>query len=210
MSTSWRSRNQSEKTQNTAWAWISKTTALKIYSMDSSSSVREYVCVAHWGWRIIFIKNAMQEVIGKLKNWKYAAVRKEIFFLKKNNNVDWNNFLRSMIRNHAQWAYSSAILTHRAVMTYQRSSSSSYYLEFKKVLPRSWKTPKYTREYEYSWKRFWSSTCSTRLWWIIQLFKKFGNTIGNRQWCKGLWEEKESRKVGAKNHCNQYLYLAFR
>ena len=24
------------------------------------------------------------------------------------------------------------------------------------------------------------------------------------------WEEKELRKVGAKNHCNQYLYLAFR
>ena len=48
-----------------------------------------------------------------------------------------------------------------------------------------------------------------RSWWIVQLFKKFGNTIGNRWWCQGFWEKKELRLVGAKNHCNRYLYLAF-
>ena len=114
-----------------------------------------------------------------------------------------------MLRKHEQWVYSSTMLTYWAVMTDLRSSSSSYYLEFKKAKPRSWNAAKYTREYEYSWKRFWSSTCSTRSWWITQWFKKFGNTIGNPWWCWGFWEKKELRIVGAKNHCNQYLYLAF-
>ena len=54
-----------------------------------------------------------------------------------------------------------------------------------------------------SWKRFWSSTCSTGSWWIIQLFKKFGNTMRNRWWFQGFWEKKSLTKVGAKNHCNQ-------
>ena len=103
----------------------------------------------------------------------------------------------------------STILTCWAVVTYQRSSSSSYYLEFKEAWSRSWNAAKYTREYEYPWKRFWLSTWSTRSWWIIQLFKRFGNTISNRWWCRGFWEKKELRKVGAKNHCNQYIYLAF-
>ena len=44
--------------------------------MDRSSSAREFFCVANWGWRIIFIKNAIQEVAEKLKNWEYAAGRK--------------------------------------------------------------------------------------------------------------------------------------
>ena len=34
------------------------------------------------------------------------------------------------------------------------SSSSPYYFVFKKAEPRSWNAAKYTREYEYSWKRF--------------------------------------------------------
>ena len=54
---------------------------------------------------------------------------------------------------------------------YLRSSSSSYFFEFKKAEPRSWNAAKYTREYEYSWKRFGLSTCSTRSWWIIQMIQ---------------------------------------
>ena len=111
-----------------------------------------------------------------------------------------------MVRNHEQWVYSSTILIYWAVMTIPRSSSTSCYLEFKKAQPRSWNAAKYTREYEYSWKRF-DRQHSTRSWWIIQLFKKFGNTIGNRWWCRGFIEEKELRTVWTKNHCNQYFYL---
>ena len=147
---------------------------------------REYICVADWEWRTIFIKKAMQEVAQKLKIWKDAAFSKKIL----KSNKDWKNFPRSMIRNHEYWFFSSSILTILAVMTYLRSSSNSYYLKFKKAQPRSWNAAKYTREYE---------TCSTRSWWIIQLFKKFGNTIGNRWRCRGFWEKKELRIVGAIN-----------
>ena len=59
-------------------------------------------------------------------------------------------------------------------MTDLLSSSSSFFLGFKEAQPRNWNAAKYTREYEYSWKRFWLSAWSTRFWWIIQLFKKFG------------------------------------
>ena len=57
-----------------------------------------------------------------------------------------------------------------------------------------WNAAKYTREYEYSWKRFWLSTCSTRSWWIIQFFKKFGNTIGNRWRCREFWQKRHWEK----------------
>ena len=42
---------------------------------------------------------------------------------------------------------------------------------------------------------------------ISELFKKFGKTIENRWPCRGFWQKKELRIVGAMNHCNQYLYL---
>ena len=73
-------------------------------------------------------------------HWEsYAGSCREIEELKRRcyqeentkNNEDWNNFLCNMIRNPEHWVYYSTILTHRAVMTYLRSSSSSCYLEFK-------------------------------------------------------------------------------
>ena len=116
------------------------------------------------------------------------------------NNEDWKNFVRSMIRNHEQWVYSSTILTCWADMTYQRSSSSSCYLEFTSIeagMPRN------TREDMSIPRNFWSSTCSTRSWRTTQKFKKFGDIIGDSEKRRNL------RIVGAKNHCNQYLYVAF-
>ena len=41
----------------------------------------------------------MQEVAENLKNWKDAAIKREI----RKNIEDGKNFLRSMIRNHEQW-----------------------------------------------------------------------------------------------------------
>ena len=73
----WRSRIWSEEIQNTN------------YSSHSARSAREYICVADWRWRNIFIKNAMQEVAEKLKNWEYAAMRKEITEEKRR----WEEFL---------------------------------------------------------------------------------------------------------------------
>ena len=84
-----------------------------------------------------FIKKAMQEVAEKLKNWSGAAVKRKLL----KNNEDWNNFLRSMIRNHELFFYD---LTYWAVMTDLRSSSSSHYLEFnRKAQPRNWNAAKY-------------------------------------------------------------------
>ena len=47
---------------------------------QSKLDAREYICVANWRYRIIFIKNAMQEVAEKLKNSKrrcYQEVNSE-------------------------------------------------------------------------------------------------------------------------------------
>ena len=61
-----------------------------IQRTDQAHREREFFGVANWSWRTIFIENAMQEVVGKLKNWEYAAIRKK----KQKNNEDWKNFLR--------------------------------------------------------------------------------------------------------------------
>ena len=178
---------------------------LEINCADQAQRSRIYLC-----GRLVIKDHLHQECYARrscreIEELKRCCCREE----NTENNKDWKNFIRSMIRNHGQWVYSSTILTYWAVMTYQRSSSSSYYLEFKEAWSRSWNAAKYTRENEYSWKRFWLSTWSTRSWWIIQSFKRFGNTISNRWWCRGFWEKKELRIVVAKNHCNQYIYLAF-
>ena len=134
----------------------------------------EYICVADWGWR-----TTSRMPCKKLpRNWRIEKML--LSRGNSKNNENWKNFLRNKIRNHEHWVFSSTILTCWAVMTNLRSSSGSYYVEFKQAEPRSWNAAKYMREYEYSWKCFWLSTCSTRSWWIKQLFKKFGNTIGNR------------------------------
>ena len=72
----------------------------------------------------------MQEVAEKLKNWEYAAMKKEI--AKKKTNEDRKNSTQHDQESRTG-VYSSTILTYWAVMTYLRSSSSSHYLEFEKA-----------------------------------------------------------------------------
>ena len=95
---------------------------------DQAQRERIHLC-SRLRWRTIFRKKAMQEVAEKLKNFKRRCYQEE----NTENNEDWNIFLCSMIRNNEQWVHSSTILTYWAVMTYLRSSSSSYYLEFTKA-----------------------------------------------------------------------------
>ena len=56
----------------------------------------------------------------------------------------------------------STILTYWAVMTVPTFLIKLLLprVQKKKAQPRSWNAAKHTREYEYPWKRFWSSTCS--------------------------------------------------
>ena len=153
--------------------------------------MKEYICVAIWGWGIVFIRNATQEVAKNLKNWKFAATKRKIL----KNNEDWKNFLCSTIRNHVQWVY--------WVIKYED------YQEDSKNLLRSWLT-------EQSWQclRSSSSFLSPRfpqslaaildcceihekIWvfletflvdnmldeilWILRWFKKFGDIIGDSE-----------------------------
>ena len=159
----------------TTRAWISK----KIFNVQIKLSVRGYICVANWRWRIVFSRIATQEVAKNLKNWEYAAIRKKI--LKKQR--WWNNLLCKMIKNHVQWVYSSTILTD------DLRSSSSCYLKFVESLAAKLECHEIHEKIWDSWKRFWLSTCSTRSWWITQWFKEFGDIIGHsenrRNWGKG-------------------------
>ena len=47
---------------------------IRIIQDHSARSAREFFCEADWRWRNIFIKNALQEIAEKLKNWEYAAM----------------------------------------------------------------------------------------------------------------------------------------
>ena len=143
----------------TAWAWISKTTITGSQS-EQAQAQRESIFVQRIedegpsssrmlckklprNWRI---ENTL---LSGRKYWKTTKVGRHFY-------AAWSGITKS--------ESILTILTYWAVMTYLRSSSSSYYFEFKKAQLRSWNAAKYTREYEHSWKRFWLSTCSTRSW----------------------------------------------
>ena len=101
---------------------------------QSNLNVREYICVAKWRWKTIFIKEATQEVAEKLENWKHAAYQEE----KTEQQRRWSEEFpsqhdqESRTVSHVErsstkitrtigicWRLkkSSMILTHRAVMT---------------------------------------------------------------------------------------------
>ena len=133
-------------------------------------------------------------------------------------------FLCSMIRNHVQWVCwvkSSTKITSTTGMYWRFENLQwpwlteqlwQYHVPHQILLPRfeekawsrNWNAAKYTRRYEYPWKRFSLSTCLTRSCWITQWFKKFWR----HYWV--IWEQKELKKVKAKNHCSQHLYLVLR
>ena len=74
LSTTWRSKIWNEEIQNTHCLSHSESLSLKDHSCwkifigQIKFNVREHKCVAEWRWRIVFIRNAMQEVAEKLKN----------------------------------------------------------------------------------------------------------------------------------------------
>ena len=128
----------------------------------------------------------------------------KIFFWKKSCYQEENTKKKQRRLEKISFAAWSGIVNSESILlrswltekvtTYLRSSSSSYYFEFKKAEPRSWNCAKYTREYEYSWKRFWLSTCSTRSSLITQWFKKFGDIISDSEKRRN-WEQCERRTI---------------
>ena len=133
----------------------------------------------------IFIKKAMQEVAEKLKNWKYAAIRKEI----TENNEDWNNFYAawSGITNSESFVPPSWLtdqLWHTCVPHQALIASSS------RKLGRELGMPRNTRE-----NMIFAGNASDRQHAqrdpeeLHNYSRNFGNTIGNRCRCRGFWEK---------------------
>ena len=83
LSTRWRSRIWNEEIQNLHYSSHSVSLDLndvyywKPINLQIKLNVREYTRVADWRCRIIFIKNAMQEVAEKLKNFKKRCYQEE-------------------------------------------------------------------------------------------------------------------------------------
>ena len=153
----------------------------------------------------IFIKKAMQEVAEKLKNWKYAAIRKEI----TENNEDWNNFYAawSGITNSESFVPPSWLtdqLWHTCVPHQALIASSSRKLGREVGMPRN------TRE-----NMIFAGNASHRQHAQRdpeELHNYSRNLATLLEIAVDVEDSEKSRKlriVGAKNHCNQYLYLAF-
>ena len=133
MNTRWRPRIQSEEIQNTHYSSHNESLNLK------DNNYWKLIRVSST-WERIYLCSRMG-MKDHLHKKSYARMRREIEELKRRcyqeedteRTEDWKNFLRSIIRNHEQWVYSLTILTYWEDMTYLRSSSSSYHLEFKKA-----------------------------------------------------------------------------
>ena len=70
----WRSRIKRESIQNMHFLSLNETLNPRDYSCDKQLNgqimlkEKEFICVASWSERIVFIKRATQEVAQKLKN----------------------------------------------------------------------------------------------------------------------------------------------
>ena len=81
LSTAWTSKIWSEEIQNTHQSSHNVSMNLKDDNYwkpingQIKPSVRTYTCAVNWRWRAVFTRNATQEVVENLKNWKDAAVK---------------------------------------------------------------------------------------------------------------------------------------
>ena len=200
----------------TAWAWISKTTTLEA-NQWADQAHRERIHLRSE----LEMKNSLHQ------EW-YARGCQEIEelrrYAKKENEVthhpedEWIFFAAwSRVSNSESITESSSKITRTIGFNWRF-----------KNLPRSWLTQQF-----WQCSRFTSSfypvelaanrECSEileRIWVFPETFLIVNLPDGRlRNYTKNqeIWqhhrrfkEEKELRKVGAKNHCNQYLYLAFR
>ena len=149
-------------------------------------------------WRI------EKTLLSRGKYWKTAKI---------------GRFLRSLIRNHAQrvdWEIkyedyqnywyilktqeSSTILTHRAVMTVLTFLIKLSLLRVQESLAAILECCEIH-------ERRWGFLETNMLDEILMNYTMIQEICRQHQ---RFWEQKELRKVEAKNHCNRYLYFAFR
>ena len=212
----WRSKIWSEEiqiriTRVTAWVWISKTTAIWGQPMGRSSSAWENTFVKWIGGEELSSPGILRRKLPRIWRLEKMLLSRGKYW---ENNKDWKNFLRSMIRDHEQCVYWwikyenykndwYMLKTQKNLLwswlteqlrQYLRSSSSSCDLEFKRAYPRSWDAAKYKRIYGYYWTRFWSSTSSTRSWWNFWIIQE----IWQNHW-ESLTMSRILRKEGIEN-----------
>ena len=175
-------------------AWFSKTTINGSQSVGRPElSEREYICVVNWRWWTVFTRNATQDVAKKLNNLEWRCYQKENYFPK--NIEDWKNFLRSMISNHEQWVYSSAILTFLSGCDIPTFLIKLLLLCFRESLAA----------------KLECRGIHERIWVFLQTFlivNMLDECLKNYTMIQEIWqhhlgfrEKKELRKMGAKNHC---------
>ena len=187
--TTWRSQIWSEEIQNVHWSRRDESLNLKDdnhwkpINGQIKLNEREYICAANWRWRTIFIKSYARSC-RKIEELNRRCYQEEIL----KNNKDWKNFLRSMIRNHEDWVHWE--------IKYEDYKNDWNILQTQNLL--------------WSWQRIW---VFLETFLIVNMLDEIlmNYTMIQEIWRHHLrfWERKELRKVGAKNHCSQCLYLAF-
>ena len=173
--------------------WISKVTIIGDQSINRSSSAKENTFI----WLIGDTESSSPKILRKKlsRNWR---IEKTLLLSRRCKNptkVEWIfRTAGSIISNSEFITGSNSEITKQIGICERfenlprfwfseqfwqcpRFTSSSYPLELQKVLRRIQDAAKYTRRYEYPWKR-WLSTCPTRAKRIIQWFKKYGSIIG--------------------------------
>ena len=202
LSTTWRSRIWNEEIQNTHHSSHSVSLNLKDDNYwkpingQIKLNVRDYICVANWRWRTIFIKNAMQEVAEKLKNWKDAAVKRKLQKQRR---------LGEFPMQHDQGSRTVSLFFN------DLDSPSSYdctYVPHQALIPSSSKEP--SRESRMQRNTREDNPKSVFDCQPARLIpEEFFNDSRSLAASSGIQRREELRKVGVRNHGNQYLYLAF-
>ena len=189
--------------------------------MGRSSSAWENTFVLQLGeWRTIFIKKALQEVAEKLKNWKDAVVKRKR--LKKQRRLeefptqhDQESRTVSLLRDQVRRLQERLKHIEDSKIWYDPDSPSSYdstHVPHQALITSSSRKP----EREVGMQRNTRENLSIpgHIFLIVNMLDEI---LMNYTTIQEIWrhhrrfrEEKELRKVRAKNHCKQYFYLAFR
>ena len=191
----------------------------KLINGQIKLSVREYMCAATWRWRTIFIKKALQEVAEKLKNWKDPVFKRKR--LKKQRRLeettqhDQESRTVSLLRGQVRRLQERSKHIEDSKIWYDLDSPSSYdstHVPHQALITSSSRKP----EREVGMQRNTRENMSIpgHVFLIVNMLDEI---LMNYTMIQEIWrhhrrfrEEKELRKVRAKIHCKQYLYLAFR
>ena len=174
--------------------------------------MREYIYVANWRWRTVFVKKATQEVAKNLKNWKEAAIKRKYWKTTKIGRIQ-----------------ESRTVSLLSEIKYEDYKNCRYILKIRKIFH----DPDWLSSYDgpaflikLSLPRVQESLAAIlecceihgKIWVFQETFLVVNmldeilmNCAMIREIWRGcwvFWEQKELRKVKAENHFSQHLYLA--